>query len=312
MNIAALFRRFPGGLTASEIAGRMGCSTRTIERDILVLQAENNLPLVDAPGRRYRLMPEHKLLGPVTLNLQEARAVLLAVRLFCRFADDFDPDGVSALEKIAEALSDPIGAQVQATADQLKQRPTDNEHVRVLRQLTEAWAAHATVIIQYRSPTSPLRRLRFDPYLLEPSALGSATYVIGFSHDHEAVRTFKVDRIDRVESTGEEFVPGDIESISRRMSQSGGVMFNDTDEAEDVALVFSTEVADRVAETIWHPSQQLSWRDDGSLLMELKLPNLVEFVSWVRSWGPQALVLRPESLRETVATTLRAAAERYE
>ena len=45
--------------------------------------------------------------------------------------------------------------------------------------------------------------------------------------------------------------------------------------------------------------------------MELKLPNLIEFISWVRSWGPDALVLRPESLRETVAGSLKAASERY-
>lgn len=311
--IDRLFRRYPGGLSVREIAEKTGYSPRTIQRDLAHLQIDNNLALEDAPGRRYRLMPGSAPLGPVRLTLQEARAILLAARLFYRYADERDLDGISALEKIAEALPDPVGRQVQATAEQLRRRPANNERQEILRRLTEAWAESMTVTIRYRSQSSgtEVRQTDFDLYLLEPSALGNATYVIGHSHEHGGVRTFKVDRIQQVESTGRRFVAHDVAEILKKLADSWGVVFADGDEHYDVKVVFSPAVAARIAETNWHPSQRLERRADGSVVLEMRLPALLEFVPWVRSWGAEALVLGPEELRQQVADSFARAADRY-
>ncbi len=311
--IDRLFRRYPGGLSVREIADKTGYSPRTIQRDLAHLQIDNNLPLEDAPGRRYRLMPGSAPLGPVRLTLQEARAILLAARLFFRYADERDVDGISALEKIAEALPDPVGRQVQATAEQLRRRPPNGERQEIIRRLTESWAEGTTVTIRYRSQNSgpDVRQTDFDPYLLEPSALGNATYVIGHSHEHGAVRTFKVDRIQQVDRTGRRFVARDVDEILQKLADSWGVVFADGDEHYDVKLAFSPAVAARVAETNWHPSQRLDHCEDGSVVLQMRLPSLLEFVPWVRSWGPDALVIEPDELRDQVAESFTRAAQRY-
>ncbi len=312
LEIASMFRRHPGGLSVADIARATGYSPRTIQRDLLVLQTENNLPLIDAPGRRYALMPGAAPLGPVRLTLQEARALLLDTRLFFRYADAHDPDGISALEKIAEALPDPIGQQVQTTADQLKNRPPNREQQHILRTITEAWAGSTTVAMRYRSPrATEARRIDLDPYLLEPSAAGNATYVVGYSHQHRAIRTFKLDRILRAELSHNRFVPEGVDEIVRKLADSWGVVFRDGDEHYDVVVDFSPSVADRVAETNWHPSQRLTRLPDGSLRLELRLPSLLEFMPWVRSWGPEALAVAPAELRDEVAKSLSDAAARY-
>ena len=311
--IDRLFRRHPGGLTVRDIAEATGYSPRTIQRDLVHLQTDNNLPLVDLPGRRYKLMPGTAPLGPVRLTLQEARALLLATRLFFRYADERDIDGISALEKIAEALPDPVGRQVQATAEQLRLRPSNREHQEILRRLTEAWAESTTVTLRYRSQNSggEPRAVTIDPYLLEPSATGNATYVIGYSHGHDAIRTFKLDRIEQVELTGRKFVAHESDEILQRLANSWGVVFGDGDEYYDVQLEFSPAVAERVAETIWHPSQRLERRPDGSMVLELRLPSLMEFIPWVRSWGPDVTVIAPAELRSEVAESLAQAAANY-
>ena len=273
------------------------------------MQSYNRIPL-EIDGRRYRLMPGAHPLLPVRFTLQEARALYLATRLYLRHADDRDPDAVSAVEKMAGSLPDAIARQMSATVGQVRRRPTTRARREVLCKLTEAWALSRTVAIRYRSATDQtLRRTDLAPYLLEPSANGAATYVIGFSHAHEAVRTFKTDRILRADLTQVTFEPPDTAQIVDQISRGWGVVFGD--DKFDIVVDFSASVAARVRETTWHPSQKLAVLPDGGVRMELQLPSLLEFVPWVRSWGAEARVVAPRELRAEVAESLRAAVAYY-
>lgn len=310
IEIERLLHSRPQGYSCSELARELGYSTRTIQRDIMVLQSELNVPVVDAPGRRYALMTGAPRLAPVRFTLQEARAIYLATRLFLRHADERDSDGISALEKVAEALPEPVGRQIVATVDELKNRPMNRTQEQVLRALTEGWAGLRRVTITYRSQQAQaVRETVLEPYLFEPSASGAATYVIGFSHAHGAVRTFKIDRIEAADLAAERFVPQDVEAIRRRLGESWGVVYGD--EQYRVVIEFRQAVAARIAETTWHPSQKLIPIDGGGIRLELSLPSLLEFVPWVRSWGPEALVVAPDELRLQVAASLQEAASRY-
>ncbi len=296
-------------MTARELAQETTYSTRTIQRDLAVLESELGVPLV-VEGRRYLIMPGAHPLAPVRFTLHEARALYLASRLFFRHADERDPDGITALEKLAEALPSVLGNQVQTTAEQLRERPRNQEQTNILRDITEALSASRTVVIQHRSSSNPgVRRLELDPYLLEPSTTGAATYVIGWSHHHDEIRTFKLDRIQAVEVTNHAFTPPDLSDLVSRMANSWGVVFGE--DRYDVAVEFSPAVAPRVSETNWHPSQRLTPLPDGSVRLELQLPSLMEFIPWVRSWGPEAYVASPGELRDQVAESLGAAAARY-
>jgi len=66
-----------------------------------------------------------------------------------------------------------------------------------------------------------------------------------------------------------------------------------------------------VAEKVWHPSQKLTRKRDGSVVLQLVLADLDEVASWVLSFGPSALVLGPPALRQQVAEAAVATASRY-
>lgn len=309
LEMERLLRKRVQGWSARELADELGYSQRTIQRDIAALESELNVPLM-LDGRSYRIMPDTGSLAPVRFTLQEARALYLATRLFLRHADDRDPNGISALDKLAHALPEPIARQVAVTVEQLRGRPAQKKAQEILCRITEGWAESHTVSIRYHSARdSHVRRTDLDPYLIEPSATGAATYVIGFSHAHEAVRTFKIERITHAEVTGSPFEPPDTTEIAERLAHSWGVVYGD--DKFDIVVDFSPAVSQRICESNWHPSQRLTTLQEGGVRMELQLPSLMEFVPWVRSWGPDARVVSPPELLSEVACSLQAAASAY-
>lgn len=311
MEIEHQLRQSTRGLKTSELAERTGYSARTIQRDLVVLESELGVPLIEGDGRRWKLMPGSTPIGSVRFSLQEARAMYLATRQFFRHSADPDPDAVSALQKLATALPPAIATHVRAAATQLKEREPRPGHVDVIRKLTEAWADSHSVTIRYRSQRAGTTlETRLDPYLLEPSPNGAATYAIGYSHSHSEVRMFKLDRIVAVTALPETFVAQDIGEVVAQLRRSWGVVMGDDE--FDVVVEFTPAVAERVRETNWHPSQQLIPLGDGGVRLQLRLPSLLEFEPWVRSWGPEACVVAPPELRQAVAESLRAASARYE
>ena len=78
-----------------------------------------------------------------------------------------------------------------------------------------------------------------------------------------------------------------------------------------VVVRFSPEVAARVAETTWHPSQQTSLADDGWLTWTARIAGIQEIRAWVLGWGGDAEVMEPQELRERVRAELDTAAARY-
>ncbi len=289
-----------GSMSASELAHALDYSPRTIQRDLLVLESELRVPLI-YEGRRYRIMPggQHPL-GPIRFTTQEARVVHMATRLLVRHADEFDPDCMTALEKIADTLPPTMARQVEYTSAQLQGRPENGTQTDVLRKLTEAWAGSQTVRIEYRSShADEPYSSDLDPYLLEPSATGAATYVVGFSSRHGAVRIFKIDRIQSVELLARHFPARDVHEIMEQLSRSwGGVVI--ADDKFDVTVEFTAAVARRIAETHWHPSQKLEHLAGGAVRLQVVLPSLLEFVPWVLSWGSDARVVGPPELVERV------------
>ncbi|MGD9933151.1 MAG: helix-turn-helix transcriptional regulator [Dehalococcoidia bacterium] len=311
VEIERRLRSNPRGLSVRELSEMLGYSPRTIQRDINVLESELGVPLMEAPGRRWRLMPGSSPIGAVRFSIHEARAVYLATRLFLRHADERDPDGVSALDKLADALPPGLGRFVRDAADELRDRPANPSHTDHIRVLTSAWADSRRVELHYRSATHrSVRQTVLDPYLLEPSATGAATYVYGFSEAHKSLRTFKLDRIVEAHLTDELFSPPDVAELRARIAASwGGTVVGD--DQFDVVLEFAPEVASRVAETNWHRSQRLTPAPDGSLRFEVRLPSLLEFAPWVRSWGDAVLVVAPSELRDDIAASMQRAAARY-
>ena len=76
---------------------------------------------------------------------------------------------------------------------------------------------------------------------------------------------------------------------------------------ELVELVFDTAMAGYIRERVWHESQTLEDRPDGSVVLRLNVAVGFELKAWIKSFAPHARVLEPARLREEIAAELRAA-----
>ncbi len=65
-------------------------------------------------------------------------------------------------------------------------------------------------------------------------------------------------------------------------------------------------------ETIWHPSQVLERKSDGSIIMTLMVTDTVELYSWILGWGGKVEVLEPEEVRHHIIETAKAMLDVYQ
>lgn len=289
-----LLRAQPGGYSARDLARLTGVTQRSIQRDLLVLQSEAGVPLMEDHGRYSILQAER--LSPMRLNLQEARALLLATRLFLRYSDEGDPFAASAIRQLAEVMPVPVRDQVRAAAVSLQGRPLDPDFSRHMSTITDAWSRRRLLRLSYRSAGKQRpKEVILEPYFLEPSAAGFSTYVIGYSRTHNAMRTFKVERILSAEMLPRAFdLPANLD-VDELLASAWGIIWGD---GHLVKLRFAPEVAWRVKESRWHPTQTLEDTDDGGCVLTLSVASLMELGRWVRSWGDTVEVLAPHELRE--------------
>ncbi len=132
---------------------------------------------------------------------------------------------------------------------------------------------------------------------------------MGFDESRSAVRTFKLQRILELALTPDTFEPPDPALVQVGLDRAWGVIADQ--EEVQVELRFDSAIAPLVTETTWHPSEQVSRLDDGSVLWRARVPGILEIRRWILQWGAQVEVLAPPELREEVAEILRTAAGRY-
>jgi proteasome accessory factor B len=297
------------GIRAEEIAAQIGVSKRTVYRDLQGMERDGGLPIWQDEGRWG--LEAGAFLPPLNLTLHEAMGLFVASRVLLKASDEGDPELIGALVKLAQILPPVLAEHIHTAVDAFARTPTNERFTRVFRTLTEAWATRRVVEIDYDAgvydATRGRRRTRVRPYLIEPSALTHALYLVGYDEERKGRRTFKVERILEATLTPDTFDPGS--DGAGELADAWDVIADQP--LEDVVVRFSPAVAKRVAETRWHPSQRLEPQADGSLIWRGRVAGLHEIKIWILGWGADAEVLEPAALREDVAKQMRLAAERY-
>jgi predicted DNA-binding transcriptional regulator YafY len=172
-------------------------------------------------------------------------------------------------------------------------------------QLVEATMQHRRVTMRYHSFSSNREKTYvFEPYRLLFGQGG--LYVIGMVPEYGELRTFAVDRVEQVSLTEERFEP--LELPEDAFAHSLGV---NQGAPEKIEVVFAPKIARYIRERVWHPSQEMTDAEDGSLHLTLHVVNDWSLKSWILGFGALAIVTAPAGLASELATELKAAAERY-
>jgi predicted DNA-binding transcriptional regulator YafY len=285
----------PQGLRAVQLAELCGVDRRTIYRDLESLE-EMGVPVWESNGR-YGIDRE-SYLSTIRLNLNEAIALFFATRLLAHHSDENNPHVVSALNKLAAGLPDStISSHMARAADVIRAKPLRADYIRVLEAITRAWADRQQIRIHYRDANGALTERVISPYFLEASRSEPASYVIGHDQLRNALRTFKLERIEQADILETRYtIPSDFDPY-QHLASAWGVM----DEAEvQVQLRFSPSVTRRVKESTWHHTQQIIDLPDGGCEFTIQVGGIKEIRQWVMGWGGDVEVLAPAELREDI------------
>jgi proteasome accessory factor B len=300
------------GIALATIARECGVNRTTIFRDVEKLQIDG-VPVWALKGKygidRTRYLPA------VRFNLHEATALFLAARLLTRYADSHHPHVAGAIEKLAAVMpKDLIQRHIRRAADVVRTRRELPDLTRILERLTEAWANRKRVRLWEKpKENKPAVERLYEPYFLEPSGVGYSLYVMGFDHLRQDIRTFKIDRLARVEPTEETFaVPADFDPY-QYLHNAWGVNWGSGHDPAEVRLRFAPgTAANRVRESEWHYSQKREDLPDGGCILSVTIGSTLEMKPWIRQWGKDCEVLAPADLRREIAEEMRAAARKYE
>ena len=294
--IEALLMDHPEGLTQAQIARRLGVHRSTIHRNL----ADLNAPVFEEDGRI--VIDREAYLVNLRLNLHEALAIHLAGRLMATRLDRQNPHAASAFRKLGialEKLAPQISQFVRSSANSFDNdtKLQDPRYLQVLEKLTTAWAKSQKVRLWYRSTEAGVvKEYTYCPYFIEVGAVGQAVYSIGRIEPASEMRTFKIERVERIELMNDAFtVPASFDP-DKLLGQAWGIWYTDQDPVE-VVLKFSPKVAARVRETCWHPGEQVVPLEDGSLIWRAFIAEPREMMPWVRGWGGEVEVLGPMEMR---------------
>jgi len=128
-------------------------------------------------------------------------------------------------------------------------------------------------------------------------------YVIGGSSFHRRASAFKLNRIKGLEVLNRRFIEAGDFDINSYLGKAWsmrreGRLYN-------IRLRFLPEVAQSVAEVQWHNTQKVSFKDDGSVIVEFIVDGLSEITWWILSYGNRVQVLTPRILRQRVIAIAR-------
>jgi predicted DNA-binding transcriptional regulator YafY len=291
-------------LNAAKLAEICSISERNIYRDLEELEGAGVPISFDKETGGYSLRRDF-FLRPIDFTLEEALALVLIGREVGQTEQvPHAAEAGKAIDKLLATLPAPIREMVdellpRMTVDLARtaNEPTAEVYTRIRHAITNKRALQCEYESASQNDKSEVGTFRFDPYGLYFGQ--RAWYAVGLHHGHNQIRTLKLARLVQCKSLDKPyFIPDDF-SLKKHFGQAWRMV--PCGKLYDIHLHFDSKMAETVADTHWHDSQEELWNDDGSIEMRFCVDGLEEIIWWILSYGPHCRVIEPAELRARVA-----------
>lgn len=299
----------PEGIKTSEIEQVLNIPDRTLRDYLRALEEEYR---IWKEGWYWKPMPSD-LQRPIKIEPTPEQAVILyiALRTFVKQSDRRNPLAEKLLMDLARLANNKLhlGEDLERAAAELAQETTDENYQDIFQVVVRAYLQRRRLRVIYHPYRSEPFETVVSPYLIEPSGFGYGTYIIGHSSTPNALRTYKLERIQAAELTSETFeVPADFRGLE--ILRNSWSIFT-SDKTIHVVLRFKPEVARRVRESNWQ-GENIEFGEAGDdLLYAFDIADTTDLKPWIRTWGANCEVLEPQSLRNEMTGEARALAAMY-
>jgi predicted DNA-binding transcriptional regulator YafY len=310
--VLALLELLQGGgqRTVGNLATRLGVDERTVRRYVEHL-TDLGIPVQTRRGRYggYQLARGFKL-PPLMLTDDEAVAIglgLTAGRRFGLLTEVAAAD--SAMAKLHRVLPSSLANRLASLLSMAEftapSRPGIALGATILLELADAAQRRQTVTIDYTAWDRRTSQRALDAYGLVFHS--GRWYVTGHDHTRGAIRTFRLDRIARVEPTQRTYdVPSDFDSAGRVLAGIAAVSWKHE-------VVVDLETTPAQAKRRLPPNVGTLTEIPGGVRLIARADRLDGMAQLLAGIGWSFTIVRPDALRVEVAALadrLKAAASR--
>ena len=290
-----------------DLARDLGTDPATVLRDIQTLVAREDEPGAFVPGVNICFTGEEVSLvsqpfrRPMRLTASELGALELGLAMLrAERAPDERPVVDRALERLRMALvqvpADMVHIPLDAvgTAQRVASLPNAGDP-NVLSLIQKATSSRKKVRLTYRGgdDAEPKERT-IQPYSLIVAS--GAWYVLAWCESAVDIRTFRLDRVERVEALNESYEIPATFSVDEHLDDRKVLR---VDEPRRMRVRYSPRIARWIAER-----EGGEFAEDGSLIVEHPLADVQWGVRHVLQYGPDAEVLEPEEVRQEIGRRL--------
>ena len=292
------------GWSPKTLAVECGTTERTIYRDMKMLDGAGVPYFYDDEAKCYGIHRDF-FMPPVQLTLDESLALAaLAEHIGGQEQVPFTKAASRAIAKIRGQLPSPIQRELEQIEDhvaiKLAAANPPEGSADVYETMRSALSRKLALRCEYESLANGSKKAGqsfiFKPYTLFFNQ--RAWYVVGHHSKHDDVRCLKLNRFSGIEATNHSYAIPKTFSLSRHLGNAWRMIRGK--KAFDVELHFDPEFAETIADTHWHPTQEVTWNDDESITFKCKVDGLEEIVWWVLSMGPHCTVKEPKELIDQV------------
>jgi predicted DNA-binding transcriptional regulator YafY len=289
------------GRAVPELAGMVECHTRTVYRDLEALQAAGFPVTTERDGHRmvWSLLDPARHAVPIPFSLSELMALYFGRRLVAPLKGTVFHDALESLfAKIRATLPGEVGRHLEqldaALATAPAPRKDHGRSSRAIEAVNEAIGSRRCLDMVYRSMREGRdTRRRVAPYRL--LYFDGTFYLVGRCGLRQDIRVFALDRVRAIAVSDEAFEPPERTALEEFFAASFGIFHGPP---VRVRVRFAPAVAGYVREKVWHASQTIALRADGSVIFEAEVAGTEEIRQWILRWGAGAEVLAPADLRE--------------
>ena len=297
--------KHPEGVAVDQLAKMIGAERDELLADLDLLSQvgppdgdPGEYLLVSVEEGRVFVDLAHRLTRPLRLTAAEGCSLLLGIRALRESGiAPFDASMQSAEKKLLSALGrDANEAQTLATSTVVASisSPAEAAVSTHLRALVTAARQRQRVEIDYVSASRHQSEHRpVDPYGIVHHA--GEWYFVGQCHNRGDVRTFRIDRIAALKTTGERFDrPADFDLEAYRRER----LYVPSADAVTVRVQLDPLAVTRIGAN-W-PVGEVTMQDDGSAELLVDCEGFEWVTGWVLSLGRHAWIVGPDDARKAM------------
>jgi proteasome accessory factor C len=297
--------KYPEGVAVDQLATVLGADRDELLSDLDLLSQvgppdgdPGEYLLVSVEDGRVFVELAHRLTRPLRLTPAEGCSLLLGIRALRESGiAPFDASMASAEKKLLAALGRDAGEAEHLATSTIVASIADSADAAVashLRALVIAAKRHERVEIDYAAASrNQVEHRPFDPYGIVHHA--GEWYVVGHCHKRGDVRTFRLDRIAALATTGERFErPSDFDLQAYRRDR----LYVPSADAVTVRVRLAPLAVTRIGAS-W-PVGEVTMFDDGGAELIIDCEGFEWITGWVLSLGRHAWIVGPDDARRAM------------